>query len=111
MWEYMAMPFIIGGIFLLIVIVIVANVCKGHRDFIDNAYQLEESMSKSEVIDIMGEPTSIEKDGKKQILIWEKSQWKGIQNGGTVTRGVKVVIVNNKVVSISNKNLDKSTFW
>lgn len=111
MWEYMAIPLLFGGITLLVTIIIVVMWCKRHKDFINNAEALEQGMSKSEVLSIMGEPTSKEYDGNKEILIWEKSQWKGIQNGGTVTRGVKVVIVNNKVVSISNKNLDKSTFW
>lgn len=57
------------------------------------------------------EPTTKENNNKQTILVWEKSQWKGIQNGGTLTRSVKVVFENNKVVSVTTKNLDKSTFW
>lgn len=111
MMEYLAMPLIVGIIMLVIVFIIIANWSGRHKDFIENVNNLEEGMSKQEVLDIMGEPTSEELDGKKDILIWEKSQWKGIQNGGTVTRSVKVVIKNDKVISIVTKNLDKSTFW
>lgn len=111
MWEHLAMPLLFGGIALVIVVIFVAMWSKRHKSFINNAQEIEQGMTKDEVLSIMGEPTSKEYDGNKEILIWEKSQWKGIQNGGTVTRGVKVVIVNNKVVSVSNKNLDKSTFW
>ena len=111
MWEYMKMPLLFGGLMFIVVIVFVIMWSKRHKDFINDAETLSQGMSKNEVLSIMGEPTSKEVDGDKEILTWEKSQWKGIQNGGTVTRGVKVVIVDNKVVSISNKNLDKSTFW
>ena len=111
MAEYLVLPIIVGVITLIIGIIIIFAWSKRHKDFIDSAEMITEGMSKEEVLNIMGTPTSEEKDGQKLILIWEKSQWKGIQHGGTVTRGIKVVIVNNKVISVSNKNLDKSTFW
>lgn len=111
MMEYLALPIFAGIIVMVIVIFILIAITGGHKDFIKNAQLLKEGMTYKEVTDIMGYPTSQEKDENKTILIFEKSQWKGIQNGGTITRTVKVVFKNDKVVSISNKNLDQSTFW
>ncbi len=111
MWEYLSMPLLVGGIALLLVVVIVVLWSSRHKEFVNSAKEIYSGMSRSEVISIMGEPTSKEYIGDEEILIWEKSQWKGIQNGGTVTRAVKVVLVDDIVVSVSNKNLDKSTFW
>lgn len=111
MWEYLKIPLIVGGICLILVFIFVYLWCKRHKNFINNAQNIHNGMSKDEVLSIMGQPTTEERDGNKLILFWEKNQWKGIQNGGTVTRAVKVVFVNNKVISVSNKNLDKSTFW
>ena len=111
MWENLKIPLIVGGICLVLVFIFVYLLCKRHKNFINNAQNIHNGMSKDEVLSIMGQPTTEERDGNKLILIWEKNQWKGIQHGGTVTRAVKVIFVNNKVISVSNKNLDKSTFW
>ena len=109
--EYIISPIIVGIITLIIVFIFIAKWSGKHQKFIDDAESIKVGMTKEEVLSIMGSPTTTEQDENKTILIWEKSQWKGIQNGGTVTRGIKVVFVENKVISISNKNLDKSTFW
>lgn len=109
--EYLAAPFIAGIIVMIIVVFILIAITGGHKDFINKAQALKEGMTLKEVIDIMGYPTIKEKDDDKVILIFEKSQWKGIQHGGTVTRAVKVVLKNDKVISISDKNLNQSTFW
>jgi outer membrane protein assembly factor BamE (lipoprotein component of BamABCDE complex) len=109
--EYLGAPLIVGVVIILIVIFVLIAITGEHKNFIKNAQLLKEGMTLKEVIDIMGYPTSKEKDDDKTILIFEKSQWKGIQHGGTVTRAVKVVFKEEKVVSISNKNLDQSTFW
>ena len=111
MWEYLKWTLIVGVICFILVFVFVYMLTKKHKDFIHNAKSIKNGMSKDNVIRIMGIPTAEERDGNKLILIWEKNQWKGIQNGGTLTRAIKVVFLNNEVISISNKNLDKSTFW
>ena len=79
--------------------------CKRHKDFINNAESIHNGMSKDEVMRIMGQPTTAETDGNKIILIWEKNQWKGILGGGTLTRSLKVVFIDNKVTSVLTKNL------
>ena len=112
MAEYMVLPIIAGIIVFVIVLFIIFAITGRHKDFISNAKQITNGMTTDEVLSIMGEsPTSEERDGDKTIFTWEKSQWKGIQNGGTLVRSVKVVIKNNKVISVATKNLDKSTFW
>lgn len=109
--EYMGLSITLGVVALIIVIIIVVFVCGSHMGFIEHAKSIKEGMTQEEVINIMGEPTSREKSGSKTVLIWEDTQWKGIQHGGTLTRSVKVFFQKNIVVSISYKNLDKSTFW
>lgn len=106
-------PYIIVGVITLsIVFAVVFSITGKHKNFINNALQIQKGMSMSEVVDLMGEaPTTKENNDRQTILIWEKNQWKGIQNGGTLTRSVKVVLENNKVISVTTKNLDKSTFW
>jgi len=112
MLDLMMPGIIVGVITLVIVFVIIFSITGRHKDFIENAQQIENGMSISEVVTIMKEePTTREQSNGQTILIWEKSQWKGIQNGGTLTRAIKVVFKNDKVVSVSTKNLDKSTFW
>lgn len=105
------MEFIIGLAILIIVLIIVFSISGKHKSFIDNAQSIKQDMTINEVMDIMNEPpTSQEILDGKTILLWEKSQWKGMINGGTLTRSLKVVFINDKVVSVSTKNLDKSTF-
>ena len=109
--ENLIVPIIVGLLCFVFLIFFICIWCGRHKDFINRAQSISKGMTIDEVLNIMGEATSEEHDGNKLILIWEKSQWKGIQNGGTVTRGVKVVFVKDKVVSISHKNLNESTFW
>lgn len=110
--EIMIPCIIVGIISLIIVFAIIFSITSKHKNFINNASQIQTGMLMSEVIDLMGEnPTTKEINGTQTILIWEKDQWKGIQNGGTLTRAIKVVFENNKVISVTTKNLDKSTFW
>lgn len=111
-WENLKFPILTCIIAIILTIIFVVTCSKRHKKFINKAKKLCLGMSKNQVLSIMGEyPTSTERDENKEILIWEKSQWKGIQHGGTVTRGVKVVLVDGKVYDISNKNMNKSTFW
>lgn len=112
MIEYLMPVIIVGIISLVIVFIVIFAITGKHKNFIINANQITNGMTENDVLDTLGEqPTSRENDGNKTILIWEKSQWKGIQNGGTLVRSLKVVLQNGKVVSVSSKNLDKSTFW
>lgn len=110
--EIMIPCIIVGVITLTICFVIIFSITGKHKSFINNASQIQNGMTMNEVVDLMGEsPTTRENNNNQTILVWEKSQWKGIQNGGTLIRSVKVVFENNKVVSVTTKNLDKSTFW
>ena len=109
-FQILAIIITILGISLIFLFIFLWS--KRHRDFISNANEISQGMTYDEVLSIMKvSPTSTEEDGDKKIAIWEKNQWKGIQNGGTLTRSVKVVFKDDVVVSISNKNLDKSTFY
>lgn len=105
--AWVSVPIIIVGIIVFCVLW-----SKRHSDFIKKAESIKVGMTGDDVLSIMGcSATTAEEDGDKTIAIWEKSQWKGIQHGGTVTRAIKVVFVNGKVTSVSSKHLDKSTFW
>jgi outer membrane protein assembly factor BamE (lipoprotein component of BamABCDE complex) len=110
--EIMTLYIMVGVITLAVCFMIVFSILGKHKDFINNATQIKKGMTMGEVVNLMGEvPTTKENNGNQMILIWEKNQWKGIQNGGTLTRAVKVVFEKDKVVSVTTKNLDKSTFW
>lgn len=103
---------VVGIIALAVVIAFVYFWCKRHDDFIKRAYSIKKGMSVDEVLSVMGcSATTAEEEGDRLIAVWEQSQWKGIQNGGTLTRSVKVVFEDGVAVSIVTKNLDKSTFY
>lgn len=110
--DYTILGAIVGGIIALAVIfTIIYFVCKRHSDFIRKADKIKSGMSVDEVLQIMGcAATTTEENGDRLVAEWEKSQWKGIQNGGTLVRSIKVVFVNGRVDSVIGKNLDKSTF-
>lgn len=111
MWEYMKYGILVGIICIALLFIFVFFWCSRHKDFINNAKRIEKGMSKDRVLNIMGEPTSKENYYNKEIIIWEKRQWKGFLHGGTLTRTLKVSFINNYVSDISYKNFDKSTFW
>lgn len=111
-WENIKIPILVSLVALVILFICVIAWSRKHKKFINKSSNISLGMTKSQVISIMGGyPTSTERNGDKEILIWEKNQWKGIAHGGTLTRGVKVVFLNGKVYDISSKNMDKSTFW
>lgn len=103
---------IVGIVFIILIFVVVFAITGRHKDFIRKANRITNGMTINEVINILEEsPTSRETDGDKKMLIWEKSQWRGMLRGGTLVRSLKVVFQNGKVISVSTKNLDKSPFW
>lgn len=108
--QYVVWAFV--GICIIGIFVFIYMWSKRHRDFINRAKSIKLDMPAEGVFSIMGcSATTIEEDGDKVIAIWEKNQWKGIQHGGTITRSIKVTFADERVVSISSKNLDSSTFW
>ena len=111
MLEHIAIPMIVGLIMLFIVCTFVFAWCSKHNSFIKNAKSIQKGMSKNMVLTIMGTPTTVQNNDELEILTWEKNQWKGIQNGGTLTRSIQVTFENNRVIQIVTKNLDVSTFW
>lgn len=104
---------IIFVVFWIILIVMSVNVVNSHKRFINNAKKIELGMTKNDVISLMGEPTGkrISEDSSKYILLWQKSQWKGIAFGGTLIRSVRITFENDKVVSIEEDNLNKSLYF
>lgn len=101
-----------GVVALVAVFIFVYLWCKRHNDFIAKATAIKNGMTLDEVLSVMGcSATTAEEDGSRLVAVWEQSQWKGIQNGGTLVRSIKVVFEDGIVVSVVGKNLDKSTFF
>lgn len=100
-----------GGLIILLLSFIVFGMISSHKKFITKALSIQEGMSYNQVFEILGSPTTEEKEDNKKIYTWEKAQWKGYFSGGTIVRSIKVIFIEDKVVSITKKHLDKSVYF
>lgn len=67
-------PYIkVGVITLSIVFAVIFSITGKHKNFINNALQIQKGMSMSEVVDLMGEaPTTKENNNRQTILIGKR---------------------------------------
>ena len=79
------------------------------KKFMEKAKSIHNGMSKTDVLNIMGQPTSWENENDKEILIWKKVNM--VEHVGIINFGLKVVIQNGIVTSTSHENLNKSMYW
>lgn len=70
--------------------------------------RLKLGMSKSEVLDLFGQPTGQRTAGGIETLTWKNSEFKGLARGGTMTRSVTVDFVNDVVTGFDSENIDRS---
>ena len=87
------------------------NSVRSGNSFRDRQQSLREGMTYRDVLMIMGEPTFVKnhQDGSYEY-IYEKSEWKGMFRGGTVTRRLECVFSNQDIlISIGrNENCNRS---
>ncbi len=62
----------------------------------------------NEVISKCGDPDEILDLGDSKMLSWVNEEWKGFLRGGTITRKLVFIIKDNKIISKSGQNLEKS---
>lgn len=65
-------------------------------------------MDINEVISKCGEPDEILDLGDTKMLSWVNEEWKGFLRGGTITRKLIFVVKDNKIISKSGQNLERS---
>lgn len=92
-----------------IAIWLLRKVYLSRKIFIKKAKSIHNGMTKTDVISLMGKPTSWEYEADKEILIWEKVNM--VEHIGVINFGVKVIIKDGVVTATSHKNLDKSMYW
>ena len=78
------------------------------RKKFEKAKSIHNGMSKTDVLNIMGQPTSWENEDNKEILVWKKINM--VEHVGVINFGVKVVIKDEIVISTSHENLNKSMY-
>lgn len=70
--------------------------------------RLKVGMSKSEVIEMLGQPTGQRTANGTETLTWKNSEFKGWARGGTMTRSITVDFVNGIVTGYDGENIDRS---
>lgn len=67
-------------------------------------------MNINEVISKCGKPDEIIDLGDTKVLSWINEEWKGFLRGGTIIRKLTFVVKDNKIISKSGQNLEKSAW-
>ena len=75
---------------------------------IDGYKQLYTGMSKSDVIDLLGEPTGQKARNGIETLIQRNSEFKGWARGGTIERTIEVDFEDGKVTGWDGQNMSAS---
>ncbi len=103
---------LIFGILVIIFLILLA--VKGQNKankFSDNYDSISIGMNESEVLSILGSPTTENLIGTNtKMFTWETSEWKGMCRGGTKSRSITIILKDGKVFSKSSKNLDMPGF-
>lgn len=72
--------------------------------------QLIIGMTKSEVINLFGEPTGMRVRDGVETLTWKHSEFKGFLRGGNIVRTIVADFENGKLTGYDSENMDKSRF-
>lgn len=77
---------------------------------IDGYARLKIGMSKSEVVNMFGEPTGVRNSRGVETLTWRHSEFKGLLRGGTIVRAVYCDFEDGVLVGYDSENMDRSRF-
>lgn len=72
--------------------------------------RLKIGMSKSEVTDLLGEPTGLRVRDGIETLTWKHSEFKGFLRGGNIVRTIIADFENEKLTGYDSENMDRSRF-